>query len=76
MLDVYMIRWEDAYRADSWHSKEEMVEKFNRGFEVVSVGFLFEESDRYISLLQNIEGENVSGMINIPISAIREKSKL
>jgi hypothetical protein len=76
MREVYLIRWIDAYSIDKWHPKEEMAEKFDMGFMVHSVGFLFEESDDYISLLQNVEGESVSGMINIPRDCIREKTKL
>ena len=76
MTDIYLIRWIDAYQIDRRHTTEEMIEKAERGFEVISVGFLFKETLTYLSLIQNYEGESVSGMISIPLSCIKEKTKI
>lgn len=77
MMDIYLIKWIDAFEVGNWHTKEEMESEFNDGLLIESIGFLFKENENYISLLQNSGSHgNIGGMTCIPKVCIIEKTKL
>jgi hypothetical protein len=76
-MDIYLIKWYDAFSVDKWHTESEMQEEMNNGLEIESFGFFFKENDRYITLIQNrANNDNLLGMICIPKNCIIEKTKL
>ncbi len=76
-MDIYYIKWIDAFEIALWHTKEEMEAEFDERLVIESSGFLFRENEEYLSLLQNSGSHgNVGGMTCIPKNCIIEKRKL
>ncbi len=76
-MDVYLIKWIDAFVIDKWASEEDMEEEFKTGLLIDSIGFLFKENDNYISLIQSFgTNKRIDCMLCIPKGCIIEKTKL
>lgn len=76
MMDAYYIKWYDAFNIEGWFVSDEEKDT-DSILEVETVGFLFKENEKYISILQSSGNNGRSiGLINIPNVCIIEKRKL
>lgn len=74
-----IVTWYDAYTLDEWHTKLELIETLTntpKGEPTRSQGFLFEDSEDRVILVQSIQDESVTkdslaGLIIIPRGMIK-----
>lgn len=78
-MDINLIQWRDAHVPDiGWHSRDQLQDEFDQEFIINSVGFVFDENDKYIALVQNADQDNekLSNMISIPRDCIIKRDIL
>jgi hypothetical protein len=77
-MELLFIEWRDAFDHDEvgWLSKEDMQEILEQEAVVESVGWLYDENDRYITIVGDYEGETVSRPTRIPVKWITQRITL
>lgn len=80
-MKVVVVTWEDAYTMDEWSTKSEIVNKLlaqPKGEPSQSAGFLFEETDDSIVLVQSeqpteeVTQATFAGLLVIPRGMVKE----
>lgn len=72
------IIWRDAFDHDEvgWVSKEQMEHIIETDCVVQSVGWLYHEDDKYLTIVGDHEGETFSRATRIPVGMIISKTHL
>jgi len=76
-MNILKITWRDSCRGDgvTWQDAEELadfMEKYG-DYQICSVGFLYEETDNYLYILQSVDNQintRYDGVLEIPKNAI------
>lgn len=49
-MKLVYIEWEDAHSSNGWHTKEEFEQFINEAPVIIQIGWVFEETKRYIAI--------------------------
>lgn len=76
-MDIYLIKWYDAFSVDRWKDNEEMKKECKHPLIIKSIGYRMAKNKKYISLTQNSgNNDSSSGLICIPRKCILKIKKL
>lgn len=71
MNEIRHVKWIDSSCASGWHPKEESIGTTPAN--CVTIGFLLEETDDYVSLYMSDDGQgNIDNCLTIPKFAVTE----
>jgi hypothetical protein len=80
-MKAVIVTWDDAYTMDEWSTKSDIVNKLRaqpKGEPTASCGFLFEETDKSIVLVQSeqpmeeVTEATFAGLLLIPRGMVQE----
>ena len=73
---IIEVEWVDSHSHSGWGTKKEYLKDVQSRTPIISVGFLFSETEDYLCLVQSYGNKQYESVIQIPIKSILKRTKI